>query len=328
MATTMNRGGLFIGTESFGWSLADFDRAVTFALSLNFSYLVVKVYEITQGDWYQSLGGSGAVISHIKTQGIDVMPYGYFYGNDAVTEITAIKQYLEHFGELCLDMEGEFDNDEPRMLPYFQSLQGHPGYIYISTWANPIDHQWEANIKLMNPLVQAWLPQVYTPYLASVWLGQWAQVETGARLEPTFNIWPDGTPPQTWNFPEFTVWEYQGLVQASLASQQAVKALMPMSSGIPISPSLEKQFDDVWYSKAGLVPAGYQSGIYQGVKRGFFELKYSACFPTSEEIATVDWNGNALLYQTLSNGYHAEYTSTGTTNVYAPTDSLAWSYKP
>lgn len=323
----MNRGGLFIGVESFSWSFADFDRAVAFALSLNFSYLVVKVYEITQGDWYQSLGGSSAVIAHIKAQGIDVMPYGYLYGNAAATEITAIKDYLNRFGAFCLDMEGEFDNDEPRMLPYYQSLQGHAGNLYISTWANPLDHNWEANIRLMNPLVKAWQPQVYTPYLASVWLAQWVQAEQSAILNPTFNIWSDGTSPTTWGpWPEFTVWEYQGLVQATMATQQEVKALMP--SGLPISPALEKQFDDVWYCKAGLVPAGYQSGIYQGVKHGFFELKYSACFPTSEEINTVDWNGKPLLYQALSNGYHAEYTQDGTTNVYAPTDSLVWSYKP
>jgi hypothetical protein len=68
---------------------------------------------------------------------------------------------------------------------------------------------------------------------------------------------------------------------------------------------MEKQFNEVWASVAG----SYISGIAKIVKAGFLAHHYSACFPTSSEIATVDWNGNPILYQGLSNGCYVAYAA-------------------
>ncbi len=68
---------------------------------------------------------------------------------------------------------------------------------------------------------------------------------------------------------------------------------------------MEKQFDDVWLQATG----GYKSGIYVIVKKGFLARAYSACHPISAEIKTTDWQGHAILYQTLSNGCHVEYAN-------------------
>jgi hypothetical protein len=87
---------------------------------------------------------------------------------------------------------------------------------------------------------------------------------------------------------------------------------------------MENQFNAVWYSDRSGVPAGYKSGIYSVVLAGFLSFKYSACFPTSNEIATTDWQGNQKIYQTLSNGHHCEY-SDGTGRVYDGSGKLVWS---
>lgn len=85
---------------------------------------------------------------------------------------------------------------------------------------------------------------------------------------------------------------------------------------------MDQQFNDVWYANG--VPAGYKSGIYQVMLAGFNAQKFTACFPTSAEINTVDWQGNKLLYQTMSNGHHCEYAN-GTGRVYNPQGSMVWS---
>ena len=78
---------------------------------------------------------------------------------------------------------------------------------------------------------------------------------------------------------------------------------------------MKQQFDSLWSS----VPLGVQSGIYTIVLNGFLAHKYSACFVTSPEINSVDWTGNAILIQYLSNGCHVEYAN-GTGTVYNATN--------
>ncbi|HET7638283.1 MAG TPA: hypothetical protein VFK47_06020, partial [Ktedonobacteraceae bacterium] len=78
--------GLFIGVESFSWQLTDFDKYIAFARANGVNQAVVKIYEITQGEWYSGLGGADVVIKHLQAAGLDVLPYGFFYGTDAVTE--------------------------------------------------------------------------------------------------------------------------------------------------------------------------------------------------------------------------------------------------
>jgi N-acetylmuramoyl-L-alanine amidase len=87
---------------------------------------------------------------------------------------------------------------------------------------------------------------------------------------------------------------------------------------------MQQQFNDVWYSN-GVVPPGYQSGIYKSVLAGFIAQKYSACCPLEKELATVDWGGNQIQWQPLSNGLHAEYGADGVTRVYDCFNNLVWS---
>lgn len=208
------RTGLFFGIETWGWSLADFDQAIADTKRLGFDYMVLKVYEITQGDWYQKLGGSKVVVEHIKGQGMGVLPFGYFYGLMAQIECDDILRYLGDHGKFCLDMEGEFDGNT-RAAPFVNRLKGHTGDLYISTWANIVDHQWLENVRQLDPLVKGWLPQVYYSYDAQVYKHQWlAALPTLLKVHPTFNAASGGTnDPTTWasQSGEFTIWEYQQL---------------------------------------------------------------------------------------------------------------------
>lgn len=81
---------------------------------------------------------------------------------------------------------------------------------------------------------------------------------------------------------------------------------------------MQQQFDNIWFNPAGGVVSGYRSGIYQAVLQAFLNKSCSACYPTSQEINTVDWSGNSIKFQTLSNGFHAEWNADNTGSVYSP----------
>lgn len=85
---------------------------------------------------------------------------------------------------------------------------------------------------------------------------------------------------------------------------------------------MEQQFNDVWYNPASGVSADYQSGIYRAVKAGFMAVKYTACYPIMKEIRTKNWVGDDIVWQSLSNGCHAEYDGAGVTRIYGPTGGL------
>jgi hypothetical protein len=83
---------------------------------------------------------------------------------------------------------------------------------------------------------------------------------------------------------------------------------------------MEKQFDTVWTSSS----FGVKSGIYTVVRQGFLVHAYSACYPLDAELTTVDWAGNAIQWQSFSNGCHAEYAN-GKATVYDATNKPLFS---
>ncbi|SRR6266487_1088074 len=71
--------------------------------------------------------------------------------------------------------------------------------------------------------------------------------------------------------------------------------------------AMNKQFDDVWAQSPVHAPSN--TGIAQAVKATFLTGKISACFATTLEFSTVDWQGTPIQFQYLSNGLHAEYNT-------------------
>ena len=79
------------------------------------------------------------------------------------------------------------------------------------------------------------------------------------------------------------------------------------------NPHMEQQFNDVWFSKA----YAFKSGIYEKVLDAFRYHLSCACYPLGPELKTVDWSGNSIQFQALSNGLHAEWRNdTGSCALY------------
>jgi len=197
---------LFVGVESFNWSLTEFDNCIAFCKKYGIQQIILKVYEITQGEWYSQLGGAGFVVNHIKASGLDVLPYGFFYGNDVQTESTVVLKWLGLVGKFCMDMEGAFDNNSERAAVFATELANHPGVLYVSTWANPVNHSWTKNIEILDSIVSVWMPQAYNDSLIKDMYAQFPKVQ--GLIWPTFHI--INTPYQDASiYQNISLWEYQ-----------------------------------------------------------------------------------------------------------------------
>jgi len=197
--------GLFTGVETFSWPLTNFDNVVKFCKAHGIEQLVLKIYEITQGEWYSGLGGAKAVVDHIESQGIDVLPYGFFYGYDPQTELQAALKYLAMFPNFCMNMEGNFDNNLPLATTFANGLKGHSGQLWISTWANPEAHGWVENINVLDPVTAVFMPEAYDDNLVKDMYAQYPKIR--ASIQPTFSI-ANTTPIAAKTPTNFTLWEW------------------------------------------------------------------------------------------------------------------------
>lgn len=213
-STIVNGLRLFTGVETFSWSLNDFKSFATFCKTNGVSQVVVKNYEITQGEWYSGIGGSDAVKKVFDEQSIDCLFYGFFYGTDPTTEINAINNQITKYGRYCLDLESDFDNNN-KIDPFISGLQA--GELWVSTWANVGTHGWISNIEKLDKLVSVWMPQAYSDSLVKDMYAQFPHVQ--GVIWPTFHIintpYQDASPYQS-----FSLWEYE-LAKQDPASFQA-----------------------------------------------------------------------------------------------------------
>lgn len=197
--------GLFIGVESYNWNLSDFESTIRFCERFSIKQVVLKIYEITQGEWYQSLGGPDIPIKMFKDANIDVLPYGFYYGQDISTEANTVLSYLTKYNKYCMDMESDFDGNADKVRNFSNFLQNHVGDLYVSTWANPGTQNWSDNITILDPIVQVWMPQAYSDSLVKDMYGQFPKVQ--GKIWPTFHI--ANTPYLDASiYPDCTLWEY------------------------------------------------------------------------------------------------------------------------
>lgn len=203
--------GLFLGTETFGWNEAQFDQVAQYCVDNQIDQVVLKVYEITQGEWYSSLGGARNAILRFNVKGIDVLPYGYFYGANVKAETDYIKFALRTYEQFCMNLESEFDAHPELATSLATALSGHTGTLYCSTWANPVSHVWAANIDILDPVVDVWMPECYSDQLVKEMYAQFNHVTHG-RIEPTFHVSQTNAYMAS-NSPNFTLWEYRDALQ-------------------------------------------------------------------------------------------------------------------
>lgn len=222
---------LFTGVETFSWQISDFDNLISFCKAHKVDQIVLKIYEITQGEWYGNVGGAEAVYTKLKAAGLDVLPYGFFYGNDIATEAHQIVQYVNMFGQFCVDMESDFDGNTAKVQALADAIKGKfTGKLFVSTWANPITHNWVKNIELLDPIMQggAWMPQAYDDALVKDMYAQFPKVQS--PIYPTFHVvntpYQDASP-----YTNFSLWEYQD----ARSSTASLDAYVNQNKGLTVS---------------------------------------------------------------------------------------------
>lgn len=185
----MGKVYLFLGIETEHWVLSQFDDVISYCKSHNIDGVLIKVYEVTQGMWYPLLGGPQAVTNYMELSGIDCVPYGYFYGGtNWPKEALAMKQLCDIYTQFCLNLEGEWDNDTNNTIDELVQLlsQSKMVNIWVSTWANPLDHDWGSNIAKLDKYVETWMPECYDDNLTSACLIQFPAVH--GTVCPTYKI--------------------------------------------------------------------------------------------------------------------------------------------
>lgn len=206
---------LFVGIESYNWTLADFQPVIAFAKANGVDGLIIKAYEVTQGEWYN--GQFPAIVQAIKDSGIDVLPYGFFYGGDTLaTEAQEVLRFLSTYGQFCMNMEGAWDGQSGWCDELHTALAGHTGNLYVSTWANIADHNWSANVAKLADIVSVWMPECYSDQLTAYALAQWPK---GVVVQPTISLYNDlGVNTPAKNVVAFgnksaSVWEWSAATQ-------------------------------------------------------------------------------------------------------------------
>lgn len=299
--------GLFTGIETQNYSFQQIDTVISFLHTHGIPQWVLKVYEITQGDWYGHLGGSRAVVNHIQNQGIHVVPYGFFYGNNTSVEGTAVNGYLDTFGVFCMDMESDFDGPGNQHKCQELAKMLHSGHdLRISTWANPEAHGWIPNIQVLDPLVSTWMPMAYDNTLVKDMYAQYPKVR--GTIQPTFHI-NQTSPVMAQPFQTFTLWEYQMALSNGGAFQQYSDVWKRSNQQMT---GIEQQALDTWNASPLKLPTG--SGIYNVWRSAYLAKSFNFGYPTTPEFDSVNWDNLPIRVQYFSSGARAEFNNADTFN--------------
>src|SRR5712691_11237378 len=207
----MSKSYLFLGIYTEHWQPADFDAPIVLCKKFHIDGLLVKVYEKTQGLWYS--GHFDAIYQRIKAAGLECIPYGFHYGGaELAAEAHVGLDFLQKYGAYCMDAESDFDGHTDWGHDLALIWANHPGQLWISTWANPVDHHWLGIIDALKGEVQTWMPQVYSDDLANRALVQWPK---GLPMQPTVGIVGDGDPNigashvKLFGDTDLSIWEYR-----------------------------------------------------------------------------------------------------------------------
>ena len=174
LAQKVGRKVLFVGTEAYRWTVADFSKAAKNARALGVDTLCIK-----RADggikWYQTAGHLALERQACLSEGVGFVPFMYNYGpHFGDTQIlleanVAIEMMDTCDGLVCLDLEVEWNGNGPaaqRLCDLLKPASAR-GDIIVSTWADPVQQNWVGVIQALNPVVSAWGPQEYTNWLSA-----------------------------------------------------------------------------------------------------------------------------------------------------------------
>jgi hypothetical protein len=183
---------LFLGVETFKWTIQQFVDAANFAKAHGISSLFVKVSEVgsAQDVWYGGLAGFDTIYQRL--QGIvNIIPYAFVYGNtygNLQTEISIAKQFLTKYGKYCLDMEGSFwaqGLSASWATSFNNALLPVPGTLWISCPANPGENNQLPFLQAIDQATNAMMPMAYSDYLCATYPTDFSAL---GCLQPTFDL--------------------------------------------------------------------------------------------------------------------------------------------
>lgn len=145
----LGRIGLFFGVDTYSYTTAQWQAAVAFCVQHKVNFAIIKVFEITQGEWYG--GGFSSIAKLFTDAGVQVLPYGFLYGGNGLTwEIAELQKFQAEFGAVCGDMEGQWWWNNPSDgQTVANALQGHPGLFFGSIPADPSANTFQPMSKVM-----------------------------------------------------------------------------------------------------------------------------------------------------------------------------------
>lgn len=297
---------LFVGVQSQQYKDFDWQDLAEWCKEQRIDTLLVKVAD-GNSVWYQD-----DTIKFIHQvcfdHGIGFIPYLYCYGNTyggIDGEIGIVHKYLSMCQYCVCDMEVEWNGRTDWANHFASQFEQHNGILLLSTWADPALQNWVGVLSSLSSCFDAVLPQEYSLYLQ----GTEGQVSAifGDRIIPTIDMQNNArdiaNTAKDRGHESISIW-YDKSAQSDTSTVQYIVNLFKPIVVQKDYTHMDTQFDQVW--KSNTLGIG-STGIYDGTKKVFNEGHISACFPTSPEIHTVDWRGNAILFQTLSNGCHVEW---------------------
>lgn len=161
---------LFIGNECKSWSLVQFADAAKRAHALGFDGIVPKRADGAI-KWYSNLSAEKQAV---EAQGVKFIPFLYAYGpkfgNAQIERECAVIAEMQAVcnGVCVCDMETEWNGNVVAAKYFAERMTKQPANtLIISTWGDPVQQRWTDIVQVLNPIVAAWWPQLYSNWLAS-----------------------------------------------------------------------------------------------------------------------------------------------------------------
>jgi len=183
---------LFLGVETFNWTIQQFIDAANFAKAHGISSLFVKVSEVGSAEnvWYGGINAFDVMYQEMQKI-VNVIPYAFVYGNTYGTideEISIAKTFLAKYKKYCLDMEGSFwaqGLSASWAQAFNDALLPIPGTLWISCPANPVENNQLPFLQAIDQAANALMPMAYSDYLSETYPTDFSGL---GCVQPTFDL--------------------------------------------------------------------------------------------------------------------------------------------
>ncbi|HEX9036803.1 MAG TPA: LysM peptidoglycan-binding domain-containing protein [Ktedonobacterales bacterium] len=163
---------LFIGVECARWSVMDFARAAKAARAMGVDTIAPKRLDGFI-PWYATAAHLREERAAVLAEGCGYLPFAYCYGprfgpQQIVEECKLLAQMMEaNDGSVCADMETEWNGRAADAIHFATLMRPVPGFLYVTSWADPYQQNWSGVTRALAPCVNAWVPQQYNNWLAA-----------------------------------------------------------------------------------------------------------------------------------------------------------------